>query len=185
MAGLVVTYNYNNDVELIDMVLQLYAKTVLKTELSNKEYCALREYILNGYSPKTKKYLIQSFFIKKDNDIKNNTDKVKAFNKVFQTSLKTVEEINTYISSTPTEDKKEEFLKEFKKQKFRRASLNLNQINHTLKEKGFLNVHPTNQKLKVVSENLLNLHKNFLQTKKDEKICLIIDFQNPSTSRKK
>lgn len=180
MAGLVVTYDYTNDIELLDIVLQLYAKTVLKVELSNKEHCALIEYILNGYSPQTKKSLIQSLFLAKEND----ADKIKAFNKVFKTTLKTINEINNYISENEASDKKEEFLKEYKKQKFKRASLNLNQINHTLKEKGFLNVHPTNQKLKVVTDKLLVLNKNFLKTAKEEKLCLIIDFKNQSTSKK-
>lgn len=184
MAGLVVTYDYSNDIELLDIVLQLYAKTVLKTELSNKEHCALREYILNGYSVQTKKHLIQSFFLAKETEVKNDVDKIKAFNKVFKTTFNTIDKINTYISENDTEDKKQQFLQEYKKQKFKRASLNLNVINHTLKEKGFLNVHPTNQRLKVVSDKLLILNSKFLNNAKDEKLCLIIDFKNPSTSKK-
>lgn len=184
MAGLVVTYDYSNDIELLDIVLQLYAKTVLKTELSNKEHCALREYILNGYSVQTKKNLIQSFFLSKETEEKNDVDKIKAFNKVFKTNFNTLDKINTYISENNTEDKKQQFLQEYKKQKFKRASLNLNVINHTLKQKGFLNVHPTNQRLKVVSDKLLILNKNFLGNVKEEKLCLIIDFKNQSTSKK-
>lgn len=184
MAGLVVTYDYTNDIELLDIVLQLYAKTFLRTELSNREHCALREYILNGYSAQTKKHLIQSIFLAKETDNKNDSDKLKAFNKVFKTKLKTISEINTYIAENDAEDKKEQFLLEYKKQKFKRASLNLNVINYALKEKGFLDAHPTNQRLKVVSEKILILNKSFLKTQNDDKLCLIIDFKNQSISKK-
>lgn len=184
MAGLVVKYQYSNDMELLDIVLQLYAKTELKVDLSHKEHCILREYLTHGYSEKTKKSLIQSLFLPNGTDKKDEQDKIKAFNRVFSTQFKVVTEINEFISKGVEDGKKEEFLKEYKKERYKRASSNLNVINYTLKEKGFLEPHPTNQRLKIVAKKLLILNENFLNTNKDEKLCLIIDFQNQSTSKK-
>lgn len=181
MAGLVVNYTYNNDIELLDIVLQLYAKTELRVDLSRNEHSILREYILHGYSDKTKKSLLSSLFLAKETDKKDEQDKIKAFNKVFETTFKKIEEINEFISKGVEEGQKEKFLKEYKKERHKRASSNLNAINYTLKQKGFLKPHPTNQRLKIVADKLLILNQSFLNTKADEKLCLIIDFKNLST----
>lgn len=183
MAGLVVNYEYTNDIELLDIVLQVYAKTELKVDLSHKEHCVLREYLLNGFSTQTKKSIIYSLFLTKETDKKDTEDKIKAFNTIFETKFKSIEEINEYISKGVEQDKKESFIKEFKDLRFKRASSNLNAINYTLKEKGFLKAHPTNLRMKVVTDNLLILRDNFLN-QKDDKICLIIDFKNQSTLKK-
>lgn len=49
-----VDFKYNNDVDLLEVVMSIFSKTVLEEELSNKERTVLREYIINGYSKQTK-----------------------------------------------------------------------------------------------------------------------------------
>lgn len=176
MAGILVNYNYANDMELLDIVLNLYARTELKVDLAYKERMILREYILNGYNQKTKKSLITSLFLCKESDAKDKADKLKAFNQVFKTNLKSLEEVDKYLNENDVEDKREKFLKEYDNVRKKRASSNLTALNYTLKKKGFLNLHPTNQRLKVVNPELLNLRKQFLETT-DEKICLIVNFK--------
>lgn len=179
MAGILINYNYSNDMELLDIVLNLYARTELKVDLAYKERMILREYILNGYSTKTKKSLITSLFLCKESDDKDKADKLKAFNHVFKTALKNLDEVNKYLQENEVEDKKEKFLKEYDSVRKKRASSNLTALNYTLKKKGFLNPHPTNQRLKVVNPELLNLRKQFLETE-DTKICMIVNFKNAS-----
>jgi hypothetical protein len=55
MIAYKVDYKYKNDVELLDIVMTIFSRTVLEEELSNKERVVLREYIVNGYSRETKK----------------------------------------------------------------------------------------------------------------------------------
>lgn len=63
MVAYKVDFNSKNDVELFDLVMTLYSKTVLKKELSAKEATILREYVLNGYSIETKKAICMSLEI--------------------------------------------------------------------------------------------------------------------------
>jgi len=115
-----VDFNFENDVDLLDIVLSLFSKSVLKEEISNKERTVLREYILNGYSSQTKASLRLSLGIKPSN---------------------------------------------------------LNTLNHTLKKKGFLLPHQTNQRLKVVNEQLMNLKNVFLDND-GQKVFLINFLKN-------
>lgn len=62
-----VDFEYKNDVQKFDLILHLYSKTELKKELSDRELIVLREYILNGYSPKTKDGICITLKIKKGN----------------------------------------------------------------------------------------------------------------------
>lgn len=55
---------YENQIEILDLVLYLYSKTTLKTEITNRERHVLREYILNGYSAETKKIIMLNMNIK-------------------------------------------------------------------------------------------------------------------------
>ncbi len=176
MAGVLINYGFNNDIELLDMVLILYAKTELRVELSYKERTILREYILNGYNTKTKKSLVTTLFLCKESDKKDKADKLKAFNTVFETSLKNLEQVDKYISEHDVSDKKERFFKAYDDVRKKRASSNLNALNYTLKQKGFLEVHKTNQRLKIVSDRFLELKRQLVDTT-DEKICMIINFQ--------
>lgn len=114
-----VDYQSKNDVELFDVVITLYSKTVLKKELSHKESTVLREYILNGYSLNTKKAICLSLGIKIEN---------------------------------------------------------LNTLNCNLQKKGFLKPHPTNQRLKTLSEELLALKNVFLETDNTKRL-FIVNFQ--------
>jgi hypothetical protein len=176
MAGTLIDYTYSNDMELIDIVLNLYARTELRTNLAYKERMILREYILNGYNPRTKRSLIMSLFLCKESDNKDKADKLKAFNSVFGTKLKNLEEVDIYLKENDVEVGKERFLKEYDKVRKKRAASNLTALNYTLKAKGFLNNHPTNQRLKVVNPELIKLKNQFLDTS-DERVCLIVNFK--------
>jgi hypothetical protein len=110
MAGTLIDYTYSNDMELIDIVLNLYARTELRTNLAYKERMILREYILNGYNPRTKRSLIMSLFLCKESDNKDKADKLKAFNSVFGTKLKNLEEVDIYLKENDVEVGKERFL---------------------------------------------------------------------------
>jgi len=101
-----VDFKYNNDIELIDMVLTLYAKTVYGKDLSNKETTVLRNYMLKGYSKRTKKLICTDLKIKPSN---------------------------------------------------------LDTLNYTLKIKGFLHPHPTNQQEKLLDAELVKLKDVFLE----------------------
>lgn len=57
MQAYKVDFTYKNNIELLDMALYLYSKTVLDKELSKKRLVMLREYLLNGYNNNTKKAL--------------------------------------------------------------------------------------------------------------------------------
>lgn len=50
-----VDYIYRNNIDLLDIVMYLFSKTVLKTELSDKERMILRAYLIHGYSKQVKK----------------------------------------------------------------------------------------------------------------------------------
>lgn len=55
MQAFKVDFKYRNNIELLDTAIYLYSKTVLTTELTKREKDILREYLLSGYSPMTKK----------------------------------------------------------------------------------------------------------------------------------
>lgn len=105
-----------NKVEMIDTVLIIFASTVLNETLSPREMIVLRDYLLNGYSPKTKKALKLTLGI---------------------------------------------------------TNLNLDQINHKLKKKGFLEPHKTNERQKVLSKKLLDLKNVFIDSNVDNRVFLI------------
>lgn len=50
---------------------------------------------------------------------------------------------------------------------------NLNTYNYHLQRKGFLKPHPTNQRLKLLNEQLMELRDCFMQETKSKKIFLI------------
>lgn len=62
-----VDFKYSNNIELLDTMLSVYSITYLKTPLSYREKEVLREYILNGFSSKTKKAIKASLKIKDSN----------------------------------------------------------------------------------------------------------------------
>lgn len=103
-----VDFKFENDVQLLDIVMDIFSRTHLNTQLSHKERTVLREYIMNGYSLTTKKSIRMSLQI---------------------------------------------------------TAENLNTLNHTLQKKGFLYPHRNNQRLKVVSDKLLELKTVFLDSK--------------------
>lgn len=111
-----VDFKSKNDVDLLDTVMFLYSRTVLKEELSLREKTALREYLLYGYSLNTKKAICLSLGIRIEN---------------------------------------------------------LNTLNCSLQKKGFLRPHQNNQRLKIISEELLNLKKVFLDSQKERKLYII------------
>lgn len=75
-----VDFQYSNSIELLDTMLSIYSLTALKKPLSDRERQVLREYILNGYSSKTKKALKISLKI---NDSNLNTLNYKLKQKGF------------------------------------------------------------------------------------------------------
>lgn len=75
-----VDFQYSNTIELLDTMLSVYSLTALKKPLSDRERQVLREYILNGYSTKTKKALKISLKI---NDSNLNTLNYKLKQKGF------------------------------------------------------------------------------------------------------
>lgn len=101
-----VDYKYSNDIELMEMVLTLYAKTVYGKNISGKETTVLRNYMLKGYSKRTKKSICSDLKIKPSN---------------------------------------------------------LDTLNYTLKNKGFLHPHPTNQQEKLLDSGLEKLKEAFSQ----------------------
>lgn len=75
-----VDFKYSNNIELLDTMLSVYSITALKQPLSDRERQVLREYILNGYSIKTKRALRLSLKIKTSNlNTLNYKLKVKGF----------------------------------------------------------------------------------------------------------
>ena len=54
-AAYVAPFAFKNDIELLDVVMSLFSRSVLKKEISYKEKVVLREYMINGYSSNTKK----------------------------------------------------------------------------------------------------------------------------------
>lgn len=62
-----VDFQYSNNIELLDTVLSIYSISALKKPISDREREVLREYILNGYSNKTKKALKIALKIKDSN----------------------------------------------------------------------------------------------------------------------
>lgn len=62
-----VDYAFSNNTSLLDTVMDIFSRTVLKKELSFRERTVLREYILNGYSNKTKTSIKLSLNINPEN----------------------------------------------------------------------------------------------------------------------
>ena len=62
-----VDFKSKNDVDLLDTVMFIYSRTVLKEELGLRERSALREYLLHGYSLTTKRAICLSLGIKIEN----------------------------------------------------------------------------------------------------------------------
>lgn len=104
-AAYISNFRHENDIQLLDTVMNLFAVTVLKESLSHKERVVLREYMINGYSSNTKKAIRLSLEIKETN---------------------------------------------------------LNTLNCTLQKKGFLRPHPTNQRLKLLNDDLIKIRDMFL-----------------------
>lgn len=67
MIAYKVDFKYENDVDLLEVVMSIFSKTVLREELSNKERTVLREYIVNGYSKQTKNSIKLSLSMKDAN----------------------------------------------------------------------------------------------------------------------
>jgi len=61
------TYTYANDLELLDVVINIFAAVVLKNSLSNREIEILRYYLKNGYKPETKLTITLDLNISKKN----------------------------------------------------------------------------------------------------------------------
>lgn len=180
MAVVKLPYGYKTDLDLIDVVLQIYYITHLDKPLSRKEHCCLREYLLYGYSERTKKSLIMTLFMPDKRDKKDVKCKLLAFNKVFETDFTTTKELDQYISENPiTRQKALEMSEAYTAICLKKGSENLNVINHSLKNKGLLITHPTNQRLKLVSPKLLTLKDNIID--KNNMQCLLIDFKKAST----
>lgn len=99
-------YEYENDLEYLDIVIDVYGLVKLKNYLTNKQRSVLKYYLKNGYSEETKKAIRLDFKIKKGH---------------------------------------------------------LNQLNWGLTKKGFLKSHPTNNRSKIVSEDLIELRDTFLK----------------------
>lgn len=180
MAVVKIPYEYKNDLDLIDVVLQIYYISHLKKPLSYKEHCCLREYLLYGYSERTKKSLITTLFMPDKTDKKDKKCKILAFNSVFKTDFKTSEELDKFISNnTITRQQALEISEAYTAICLKKGSENLNVINYSLKNKGLLVNHPTNQRLKLVSQKLLTLKENLMD--KNNMQCLLIDFKKAST----
>lgn len=80
MAGFKVDYKYKNDIDLLDTVMYLFSKTVLRTELSDKERLILRAYLLHGYSKQTKKSICLDIGMTAENlNVRNSTLQKKGF----------------------------------------------------------------------------------------------------------
>ena len=111
------TYTYTTDIELLNVVINIFSSVVLKNSLTSREKLVLRSYLKNGYSTTTKESIRSDLKI---------------------------------------------------------SSKNLDQINLNLSVKGFLLKHPTNYRLKVINQELIDLRDSFIGT---EKGLYIIGFQ--------
>jgi len=116
-AAYIAPFEFSNDIELLDVVMSLFSRSVLKKEISYKEKVVLREYMINGYSANTKKAIRLSLNIKETN---------------------------------------------------------LNTLNCTLQKKGFLKPHPTNQRLKLLNDDLIKIRDMFLG--EAERKMFIVEF---------
>jgi hypothetical protein len=67
MKGYKVDFKYENDIELLDTLLYIYTKSVLKKDLSEKRRIILREYLINGYTDITKKSICMNLGMKMTN----------------------------------------------------------------------------------------------------------------------
>lgn len=99
-------YRFDNSLEYMDKLLDLYSLVVLDNELTKKERGVLKYYLRSGYSDRVKDS------IRKDIGISHQ---------------------------------------------------HLNQINWKLTNKGFLNKHPTNNRSKIVSPDLIQLKDTFFK----------------------
>lgn len=62
-----VDFKFNNDVDLLDTVIYLFAKTVLKEEVCLRERQVLKEYMISGYSKNTDRGIKIDLGITKEN----------------------------------------------------------------------------------------------------------------------
>lgn len=117
---------YNNDIELLSVLLKLYSISTFKEKLSEKEEKVLLYYVKYGYDERTKKSILLDIE-------KNNKTNQKITRK------------------------------------------HLDQINFSLKQKGYLKNHPHNYRMKVVVEDIINFYKTF--TGKNENCLFILGLQ--------
>lgn len=115
------TYTYKNDLELLDVVLSIYAIVELKATLTEKERVVMRYYLKNGYTDKTKKAITGDSEVFKDISEVSKTRK------------------------------------------------HLDQINLKLDNKGFLQKHTGNYRLKIIAPGLIALRDSFLTTDLEKK----------------
>jgi hypothetical protein len=105
-------YIYGNDLELLNLVVNIYAIVELGETLTNKQRVVLRSYLKTGYNDVTKRAIM----------LENKMDA-------------------KYID----------------------------QVNFILTKKGFLEKHPTNYRMKVVTKRLIDLKQRFLSKDPDKK----------------
>jgi Na+/phosphate symporter len=166
---------YKNNVEALDTMIYIYSKTALKQELSSSEKVILREYILYGYSAKTKNSLLLTLFAKVPSEIKENADRVKAFNFVYKKTVKNIVDVVATVSKEKDSKKVAAYEEKYRKVKKSRATCNLNTLNCGLQKKGFLRPDSNNQRMKRLNDDLLNIKEVFMSGDY-KKICLI-DFK--------
>lgn len=181
MKAVQIDYNYATNLDLIDIVLQIYCVTHLKKMLSKKEHICLREYVLNGYNDRTKKSLIITLFLSEKSPEKDKKNKITAFNNIFNTNFTNSSEIDKYIKeNTINREQTLAVTEEYKKICYKKGSESLNAINYILKNKGLLVPHPTNLRMKIVSEELLKLKRTFVDDQNAILKCLVVNFKKPS-----
>lgn len=167
--------NYKNDVDALDTMIYVYSKTALKQELSSSEKTIIREYILYGYSTKTKNSLLLTLFAKTPSEMKENADRVKAFNFVFKKDVSNIKSVNELIGKEKSQKLISDYEEKYRKVKKARATCNLNTLNCGLQKKGFLRPDLNNQRMKRLNDDLLNIKEVFM-SREHKKICLI-DFK--------
>lgn len=105
-------FTYTNDIELLNLVIQIYSLVELGEELTPKQEVVLRSYLKSGYTSTTKRAIM----------LENKMD-----------------------------------------------AKHLDQINFLLTKKGFLEPHPTNYRMKVITKKLIDLKIRILEQEKDKK----------------
>lgn len=105
-------FTYSNEIELLNLVIQIFSLVELGESLTDKQNVVLRNYLRSGYTSTTKRAIM----LENKMDVKH-----------------------------------------------------LDQINFILTKKGFLEKHPTNYRMKIVSPKLLELKTRVLAQQKEEK----------------